>query len=285
MPRPARSCLTALFLVGVTLPAWADDNEEPLPGNVLMTFAAMGDIPYSGDEEDDLEDQLEELPPSVELVLHVGDIQSDPGGDCDEEVYETVSDILKLSPRPVFIVPGDNEFNDCDNAEEALELWIESFVGLEDLWPLTFPVMRQPERPENVAFVTNGVLFVGLNLVGGLVHDDDEWEERHRQDLDWTLQQVGMNLETAHAVVLFAQAAPQDKHEDYFDDDLFDALSDFGKPVLYVHGDGHEWIDDQPFPPDNMWRVQVERGGDAPPVVVTVTDNPEQPFIYDRGGD
>jgi hypothetical protein len=53
--------------------------------------------------------------------------------------------------------------------------------------------------------------------------------------------------------------------------------------VLYLHGDGHRWIHDRPFKAaKNILRVQVDQGGIASPLLVTVSDDPKQPFVFDR---
>jgi hypothetical protein len=77
---------------------------------------------------------------------------------------------------------------------------------------------------------------------------------------------------------------PFAKHKDFFQPFSKDAAT-FKKPILYLHGDGHRWIHDRPFPAKNMWRVQVDQGGIAPPLKVTVTDDAEEPFVFDRRKD
>ena len=54
------------------------------------------------------------------------------------------------------------------------------------------------------------------------------------------------------------------------------------KPILYIHGDGHNWVHDYPFTAKNILRVQVENGGSANPVTVTVTNDPDEPFVFVR---
>jgi hypothetical protein len=79
--------------------------------------------------------------------------------------------------------------------------------------------------------------------------------------------------------VLLAQKAPGGV--------LFDAVKArghaFGKPVLYMHGDGHDWeVDPAFFGESNMLRVQVERGTlSHPPVQVTVTSAGQFQFDED----
>ena len=47
-------------------------------------------------------------------------------------------------------------------------------------------------------------------------------------------------------------------------------------------GDIHRWIQDRPFVAQNILRVQIDQGGIAPPIKITVTDHPTEPFVLDR---
>ena len=140
---------------------------------------------------------------------------------------------------------------------------------------------RQAVRRENFAFTSKGVLFVGINLIGGNPYDEAEWETRLQQDVDWVSQQFSQNGSLVRAAVVFGHAGPgQSTHAPFFD--AFGPLSGtFGKPVLYAMGDGHDWVLDKPFPQQNVTRLQVERGTD-PPVQVTVGLDPLAPFTIVR---
>jgi len=123
---------------------------------------------------------------------------------------------------------------------------------------------------------------VGINLVGGRVHDAGEWQQRHAQDLEWTRRNLSEFGDQVRSLVLFGHANVNQKHADFFDPFIEEAKA-FEKPILYLHGDGHRWIHDRPFAAKNILRVQVDQGGIAPPLKVTVTDHPSTPFQFDRG--
>jgi hypothetical protein len=75
---------------------------------------------------------------------------------------------LQLSPKPVFLILGDNDWNDCANVDEAYQLWHNTFVDFESkYWDSDLDVSRWVSYPENFAFEHKKVLFIGLNLVGG----------------------------------------------------------------------------------------------------------------------
>ena len=269
--------------VALTIAVSAVAQAQPVSGQLThasVTFYAMGDVPYAPVEDVLLPQQIAELPEDAEFVIHVGDIKGGAAA-CDEAVYVKVAGMLRQATGPVFIIPGDNEWNDCTNPTEAWQFWDKHFMRFDQHWQHRLPVFRQIGREENFSFVKGNVLFLGLNIVGGLIHDPAEWKQRHADDLHWVrrnLQRFGDNISN---LVIFGHAKPAAQHSDFFDPFNKDAQN-FGKPILYLHGDGHRWIHDRPFAAKNILRVQVDQGGIAPPLKVTVTDDLTDPFQFDR---
>ncbi len=245
-------------------------------GAQTITFTAIGDVPYDDSELPVLQQHCVDhnLYSPGEFMVHVGDIFSG-GTPCEEFRYQQVADVLKVLSVPAFMLPGDNETKDCDDPGTAWTYWNTHFLGLESNFCSNLAVSRQTARPQNFAFVSKGVLFIGLNLVGGS-NDDDVLQD----DADWVEQQLTTQAPFVRAAVLFAQAGPGSGRDLFFDQFEPDALA-FGKPVLFIHGDGHSWIDDYPFVAPNVRRIQVERGDD-PPILVTVTTDPVPVFVIDR---
>lgn len=268
-------CFLVLCILG--WPAFADEPSVP---RELVTFYAMGDVPYAPDEDLLLPQQIAELPPDGEFAVHVGDIKAG-APPCDESVYIKVSGMLSQAAMPVFIIPGDNEWNDCTDPTQAWVFWRRHFMRFERHWEHQVPLFRQLEREENFSFVRNGVLFVGLNIVGGRVHDHAEWKRRHAEGLDWVRRNLRRFSSEISSLVVFGHAKPVAVHNDFFDP-FSEEATEFGKPVLYLHGDGHRWIHDRPFSAPNILRVEVDQGGIASPVKVTVTDHATTPFLFDR---
>ena len=259
----------------------SQDQAKPTTEAVSrVTFYAMGDVPYAPEEDVLLPKQISELPKDAEFVIHVGDIKTGRPP-CDEAVYKKVSGMLSQAVAPVFIIPGDNEWNDCINPAQAWKYWDEYFMRFDRRWQHELPVFRQLEHEENLSFVKGNVLFVGLNIVGGRVHDADEWKQRHADGLDWVRRNLRRSGADVSSLVIFGHAKPAANHADFFDPFNKDA-EEFKKPILYIHGDGHRWIHDRPFAAKNILRVEVDQGGIAPPLKVTVTDDPTDPFQFDR---
>ncbi|MGB6150375.1 MAG: metallophosphoesterase [Pricia sp.] len=247
-------------------------------------FTVIGDVPYNEEQKEGLVTLIDKhnANSKSEFVVHVGDIK--PGADtCDEAVFEEVNGLLRKFETPTFIVLGDNEFNDCNNPEDALALWNTYFLGFNKNWDFPHTVDYQAERPENFAWVENGVLFLGLNIVGSSVHDQTEWNERLADDANWVEQHFELQKDRVEAAVLFAHANMTEVGPEKFEGftDRFRAAARLlDKPILYMQGDGHFWFQNRPWPEQNILRVQIEGGANA--VQVTVDPNLENPFQFDR---
>ena len=259
-------------------PGCADSPHRP------FTFAVMGDVPYAEKEYDLLKRQLSELPDRVEFVFHVGDIK--PGSlPCTESIYIRVAGTLRKSRFPVFVLPGDNEWNDCivPPPGVAWSYWEKHFLRFDRQWNHQLPVRRQLLRPENMALVHNGTLLVGVNLVGGRVHDRDEWEIRQKQDVQWLQKQFDSAGTDVSCAVVLGHAFPKAENKKSFETGFLKVAAKFDRPIVYLHGDGHKWTHDRPWKTHpHIERIQVDQGGIAPPLLVTPTHNPRQPFRFDR---
>jgi hypothetical protein len=272
--------LLLLFAIGALQACAVAGPAITAPPRTQVVFYAMGDVPYAPAENELLPQQIARIPIDAEFVVHVGDIKSG-ATPCDEAVYNKVFGMLSQSAAPVFIVPGDNEWNDCTNPAQAWKYWRKYFTRFDRRWQHRFALFRQLEREENFSFVRGGVLFIGLNIVGGRVHDANEWKQRHAENLEWTRRNLRKFGDAVGSVVIFGHAKPNQNHRDFFDPFSKDAQK-FAKPILYLHGDGHRWIHDKPFAAKNILRVQVDQGGIAPPLQVSITDDPTAPFVFDR---
>ncbi len=247
-------------------------------------FTVIGDVPYNDDQRTGLIALIDAHNDRAksEFVVHVGDIK--PGADpCDEVVYEDVSGLLKNFKTPTFIVLGDNEYNDCNDPIAAWKLWNQYFLHFNENWEFPQTVAYQEERPENFAWVEKGILFLGLNLVGSSVHDQVEWDKRLADDADWVDDQLDTHDENIETVVLFGHANMTELGPEKFQpftERFRAAAKAFGKPVLYIQGDGHFWFRNRPWPERNILRLQIEGGAHA--VQVTVDPDLEEPFAFDR---
>jgi hypothetical protein len=275
MRSPGRSSAALLAAAILTLVAGDPARSQNAP----ITFSVIADVPYGVSELPLLEQHVADhnLYSPAEFMVHLGDLLF---GECLEERYVEVADVLSALAVPTFVVPGDNEWNDCDDPDLAWSYWSHHFLRFEQDACGAPSVEVQAVRPENFAFVKNGVLFAGINLVAGQVLDPVQWNLRLQQDADWVRHQLETKRAQVRAAVLLAQAGPEPNRSLFFD--AFElAAATFGKPILFLHGDGHSWIQDRPFAAANALRVQVDRGT-KPPVQVTVTLDAVNPFQLER---
>lgn len=258
-----------------------------------LHFSATGCGPYSPEEEPLLAHYVDLVnhDSKSEFFVHLGDVVTGAKKQWPESQYAAVADILKKSRLPTFVVLGDNEWNDLDKPAEGLEFWNRHFRDFEQhftkLAEVAAPgralpsVVKQSVRPENFAFVSKGVLIIGLNLVGGRVHDPQEWAVRLRQDAQWVAEQISQHGDRVRAAVVLAQAKPTADHDGFFKP-FVETCQAWTKPVLYLHADGHVWQEEKAWRAPNLWRVQTDQVKLNPPVLVTVTEDSKQPFVFDR---
>ncbi|MBC8402420.1 MAG: hypothetical protein H8E14_13105 [Candidatus Marinimicrobia bacterium] len=245
-----------------------------------VIFSVMGDVPRSEAEKVLLQEQIRQhnQQSPAQFVFHVGDIKSG-STPCDEDNYALVADYLKQLTVPVFIVPGDNEWNDCEDPIQAWNYWEQYFMAFDQNWDVPFEVQRQIGYPVNSTFVQNEILFIALNLVGGRIHDQAEWDAMQQNAVDWIEQQL--QRKRLLATVVLAQANPDEKHQ-LFMDQFLPLVDKFKYPLLFIHGDGHHWIYDDPWLVPNLIRIQVDEGGIADPLQVTVAGNKTISFEFER---
>lgn len=250
-----------------------------------ITFYAFADLPYSPAEAEKLRSGIQAInrDGSHDFSIHLGDIKA--GRDsCGRFYYEQCAALLRSLDKLTFIIPGDNEWNDCSDPDAAWKLWEEYFMGFEGNWPgRRFRLAHQPGRRENFAFVYRRCLFIGLNLVGGRVHDPAEWEKRLAGNAEWLEQHFTANRKKAKCAVVFGHAQPP-ADTAHLNNRFFSALQaaalGFGKPVLFMHGDGHI-LELERFLADNLLRFELNGGKENDWLMkVAVAPGRKQPFSF-----
>ena len=263
----------------------------PLPSafHPPLAFALIGDTPYDEGEAAALDRMIATMNgEELAFVIHVGDITSGQGP-CTDEWYEARKRQFERSWHPFVIVPGDNEWVDCHRSGldplERLAKFRELFEsGDASLGGRKLGLERQSgayaEYREHVRWVAGNVLFVGLNAqgsnnnLGRTPAMDAEYRARMAAVLAWMQDSLRLSRERDVAgMVIFAQADPDFERKirrprgdgfAEFRDALRDLAVEFGKPVLFVHGDTHLYKLDKPLadartgrPLENFTRVCV----------------------------
>lgn len=257
-------------------------EQSALSSDGTLVFSVMGDVPRSTSEDTLLQRQIaaHNKYSQSEFMFHVGDIKTG-STPCDEAVFIKVSGYLKALNVPTFIVPGDNEWNDCINPDQAWAFWSKYFIKFEDNWVTHPPVEHQFGFEENFAWISKDVLLIGINLVGGRIHDQDLWNKMLNNSALWVDEQLRKKGNMVKAAVIFAQAKPKEKHT-LFMDTFIKSAKNFTKPLLFIHGDGHVWLYDNPWLAPNLVRIQVDQGGIALPVEIRVNFDADSTFQFTR---
>jgi len=97
----------------------------------------------------------------------------------------------------------------------------------------------------------------------------------------WIEDQLNNQKNLVKAAVVFAQANPKDKHK-MFMTKFLSSVKSFEKPVLFLHGDGHRWLYDNPWQLPNLIRVQIDQGRIALPLEVAVSFKSDSTFQFNR---
>jgi hypothetical protein len=99
--------------------------------NEILIFSVMGDIPYSSSEELILQQQIAEhnLYSPSEFLMHIGDIKGS-GSNCAEPYYSRFANYMLELEVPAFVIPGDNEWTDCSNPEQAWSYWRSNLLNV-----------------------------------------------------------------------------------------------------------------------------------------------------------
>jgi hypothetical protein len=245
----------------------------PAYGADTFTFAALGDMPYSEDEEAEFIGLIAELNRSrLAFVVHVGDFKNGHS-ECSDAVFLERRKWFALSHHPWIYTPGDNEWTDCRRGwgrkyapRERLERLREIFFSRDtSLGDPSLQLVRQSDGrtgrplpyPENARWIYGGVVFATLNVPGGgnnLVHDRAEFQARDAAVRAWTRSAFDVaRARHLPAVVLMMQADPwaaagvrRRGYEPLLATLRQETLT-FPGQVLLIHGDTHRYRVDHPL--------------------------------------
>jgi hypothetical protein len=290
-------------------PSFAQKKETP-----SFSFIALGDMPYFLPQDyGRFENVIHTINFERPLFsVFVGDIKSS-STPCTEESYKKMRDYFGQFDQPLVYTPGDNEWTDCSkkeagsyDPEERLEV-IRKLFFFDSLsfGKKKIPLISQSSHSEYVKFVENkrweygGVAFATVHVVGShnfflsnSKNGNREFFERDKADIAW-LEEVFAEAQKNHnqGIVLFVHADMffQGK-QDVAYQNILTALQRltlaFGKQVLLINGDSHEFLVDKPLQKDpkgknaisNFTRIQVFGENEMHAVKITV--NPSSTGLF-----
>lgn len=322
-----RTAYLAIFLLGLGTVTWTvlslltEGLPAPTPNPPgTFAFAAMGDAPYNAFEHRRYRWLLEDLAAhDLSFVVHVGDLFWEP---CTTARYRESLDELDHLPHPVVYTPGDNEWTDCwDHGRD-----FEPLERLEEIRRIFFADPTRSlggralalesqggdeswsEYVENARWTHEDVVFATFHLVGsrngtaawpGRTEADDVESRRRTEAAAAWLRETFREADVgrARAAVLafhgyphFEEPAdsPSRRALEPFLEALEEEAEAFGRPVLIVHGDWHEYTVDHPVVRrsdgrrlENVTRLEVPGSPDVGWVRVIVGPDAREPFTFE----
>jgi hypothetical protein len=252
-----------------------------------FTFSALGDMPYSEDEEARFPALIADMNrEELAFVVHVGDFKG-ATATCSDEIYLERRTWFELSRHSFIFVPGDNEWTDCrrpfgaarDPLERLDKLREIFFSGQTSLGQRRLSLVRQSSPaggyryPEHARWEHQGVLFLTLNAPGpnNFPEVAAEFSARDRAVRQWLAESFAMaRARGLRGLVVFMHAdawnaigQPRRGFAGLLET-LTAETRDFGGEVLLVNGDSHRYRVDRPLrdpatsaPLGNFLRVTV----------------------------
>jgi len=314
------AALILLLLVVLFLMTRGPEAPSPNPPGTF-SFAVLGDAPYYEWEELQYRLVLQTLEANdLSFVIDVGDIFWRP---CSDKRYlQTLKEFNTLR-HPVIYTPGDNEWVDCweprsggfsplDRLNRIRQIFFEKPAISLGRNGMHLESQSNRERfsefVENARWAHEGIVFATVHIVGSkngmrafpARTEADDVESRHRTDAAaaWVRETFAeARNSNASAVVLSFHAnadlesSADDPYRQAFEPFLTaveEEAERFARPVLLVHGDGHEYTVDQPVVRrttgrtlENLTRLQVPGSPAVGWVRVVVTPGVEASFVFE----
>lgn len=151
--------------------------------------------------------------------------------------------------------------------------------------PTSYVVERDgPDYEENFAFVLRRVLYIGINLVSGTIHNATEWSERQQEDLNWIQLNYERNQNDVNVMVVFSHSDPSiEANAPFFDSFNQSLTSDYNIATIIMHRNlGTEsWSVQQHFNGITDYVDLVVEGGIWPPMRVEI-DSVGGTFVFNQ---
>jgi hypothetical protein len=290
-----------------------------------FTYAVIGDTPYGATQLTNFPKDIALIneDPDVSWVIHLGDIKNSTSI-CADDYFGLIRADFDSFADPLVYTPGDNEWTDCHQANNGGYVPTERLAKVRSVFfdqpgvTLGRPALVLPEGlefRENVLWARGGVVWSTLN-VPGANNDLVPWfgaasvspEQQHEYDTRLAADLAWLDLTFATARLSHAPAVVVNLQADFTNDEaghsgftpLVERLTrrarDFGKPVLLLNGDSHDFKVDQPFvaplaalyptavAAPNLTRITVQGSTRVPHEWLKLRVDPAaaQPFTWTR---
>jgi hypothetical protein len=307
--RTRRIGCTALVAALVVFILATRGIEPPRPNPPgTFSFAVIGDAPYYWWEEIKFRRVLKELNANdLAWVVHVGDIFWHP---CTDGHYPQALGWMNSLRHPVIYTPGDNETFDCWEPGSGGYAPQDRFARIRQIFfanptrslgKAAMPLVSQGgEFVENARWTRDGIVFATVDVIGSrngmkafparTSADDASVRRRTEAAAAWVRAAFAEAVRAnASAVVIGFHANPHlDRPANTrqafepFIGALEAEAGRFARPVLLVHGDGHDYFIDHPLAQSNVTRMQVPGSPLVGWVRVVVLPGAATPFSFEE---
>jgi hypothetical protein len=204
----------------------------------------LGDAPYTEAEIERLDALVDEINAQpLGFVVHVGDIGGSAAACADPWLLARKAQFARIRHRFI-LLPGDNEWSNCQQPLERLRRWREIFCA------------RPGEFCEHQRWEFAGWVFVALNVPG---HDNNVRHPEHGPRMKAVLaelEQAAAAARDKEGLVVLMQANP------FLPRGFSELIAALGhlaaqRPgrVALIHGDTHVYRNDEPLP--GLHRIEV----------------------------
>lgn len=297
-----------------------------LPASHTYSFALIGDQQYNAAEDALFTNLLDTISrDKLAFVVHLGDFKAGSGSPCTDAIYMQRRDEFNRSKHPFILLTGDNDWVDCRRPSNGPYQPLERLNKLRDVFHAKpdslgknkLPLQRQSDifaadpilsrYAENVLWVHGGVVYVTLNIQGSNDNkgfdatNDREQVERTEANIAWLKHaMISAKSDDIAGLAVFIHGNPgfeelpasvQNSGFNIFLRAFDTAAAAFGKPILFAHGDSHQFrvepylspINKQPIL--NVTRVEGYGSPSVNWIRVTVdANNRVTPFLIKSGG-
>jgi hypothetical protein len=229
---------------------------EPPPspgsgGGSSFQIGLIGDTGYTADQESKFRRARSHMNTHpLAFVIHDGDFKSG-GSACTDSKFRSARDTFNGFKAPFIYTPGDNEWKDCSDPLGRLKFLRSLFFSSsQSLGQKRITLTRQSGYPENARWVQGNVVFATVNVPGsnGQSSSSSESSARISADVSWINAAFDQAEQQNSPGVLIAwQDNPFGSAEPKTLAALKARTRSFGKPVVLVHGDTHNFQIDHPW--------------------------------------
>ena len=264
-----------------------------------VTFFAMGDVPFSEEEECLIPFELVKLNSSNldgQFLVHLGDIRDsffNETRQCPKNLFTNITSTFSSSPIQTFFLLGERGWLDCpipDMGYKFAQDHLVPFSNRTDLgWPeFAVNVTRHENRTELFSFMLGDILFLGQSLPGPARNSSVELTIRDKLLVDnanWTEQAFADNVGLYEAVVVFGNDFLDTVNDGYMERVLSIAANpDYGEPpvLLLQNGNSFQTNTVDMYSTNVMWASTDDTVTPLAITVKTWASELEDIFLFDR---